>query len=102
MDKEDVGCVCVCVCVYPPGPSAHSHLGGLPRVLSGRQAPGTDRGADRASTLTQWGGGGHFFKVHLFSRTVGREGRCKQITLAYARSASATLGLPPLTARVSS
>ena len=32
----------------------------------------------------------------------GREGRCKQITLACARSASATLGLPPLMARVAS
>ena len=42
------------------------------------------------------------FKAHLFSRAVGREGRCKQITLACARSASATLGLPPLTARVPS
>ena len=30
----------------------------------------------------------------MFSRTVGREGRCKQITLACARNASATLGLP--------
>ena len=33
-----------------------------------------------------------------FSCTVGREGRCKQITLACAHSVSATLGLPPLTA----
>ena len=32
----------------------------------------------------------------------GREGCCKQITLACARSASATLGLPPLTAHVAS
>ena len=32
----------------------------------------------------------------------GREGCCKQITLACARSASATLGLPPLTACVAS
>ena len=32
----------------------------------------------------------------------GREGCCKQITLACARSASATLGLPPLMARVAS
>ena len=31
----------------------------------------------------------------MFNRTVGREGHCKQITLACARSASATLGLPP-------
>ena len=34
-----------------------------------------------------------FFYAHLFSRAVGREGRCKQITLARACSASATLGL---------
>ena len=39
-----------------------------------------------------------FFLAHLFSHTVGREGCCKQITLACARSVSATLGLPPLTA----
>ena len=39
-----------------------------------------------------------FFFTHLFSRTVGREGCCKQITLACARSVSSTLGLPPLTA----
>ena len=32
----------------------------------------------------------------MFSRAVGREGHCKQITLACARSASATLGLPTL------
>ena len=37
-----------------------------------------------------------FFQAHLFSRAVGREGRCKQITLVCARSVSATLGLPPL------
>ena len=43
-----------------------------------------------------------FFKAHLFSCAVGREGRCKQITLACACSASATLGLPLLTARVAS
>ena len=49
------------------------------------------------STLTQGGGGGHFlFKAHLFSCAVGREGRCKQITLACARSVSATLHLPLL------
>ena len=36
----------------------------------------------------------------MFSRAVGREGHCKQITLACARSISATLGLPPLTVRV--
>ena len=34
----------------------------------------------------------------MFSRAVGREGGCKQITLARARGVSATLGLPPLTA----
>ena len=34
----------------------------------------------------------------MFSRAVGREGCCKQITLACARSVSATLGMPPLTA----
>ena len=43
-----------------------------------------------------------FFKAHLFSRAVGREGCCKQITLACACSASATLGLPPFTVRVAS
>ena len=43
-----------------------------------------------------------FFKAHLFSHAVGREERCKQITLACARSASATLGLPLLTVRVAS
>ena len=37
------------------------------------------------------GGGG----AHLFNHAVGREGRCKQITLACAHSVSATLGLPP-------
>ena len=37
------------------------------------------------------------FQAHLFSCAVWREGRCKQITLACARSVSATLGLPPLT-----
>ena len=42
------------------------------------------------------------FQAHLLSRAVGREGRCKQITLACACSASATLGLPPLTVRVPS
>ena len=42
------------------------------------------------------------FQAHLFSLAVGREGRCKQITLTCARSVSATLGLPPLTARVPS
>ena len=43
-----------------------------------------------------------FFQAHLFSCTVGREGSCKQITLACAHSASATLGLPLLTAHVPS
>ena len=38
-----------------------------------------------------------FFQAPLFSRAVGREGRCKQITLACAHSISASLGLPPLT-----
>ena len=38
-----------------------------------------------------------FFKAHLFSHAVGREGCCKQITLVCARSVSATLGLPLLT-----
>ena len=38
------------------------------------------------------------FQAHLFSCTLGREGCCKQITLACARSVSATQGLPPLTA----
>ena len=40
------------------------------------------------------------FKVHLFSRAVGREEHCKQITLACVGSVcsvAATLGLPPLT-----
>ena len=40
------------------------------------------------------------FQAHLFSRAVESGGRCKQITLAFARSASATLGLPLLTARI--
>ena len=33
------------------------------------------------------------FKAHLFSRAVGREECCKQISLACARGVSATLGL---------
>ena len=41
-----------------------------------------------------------FFQAHLFSRAVGREGHCKQITLVCAHSVSATLGLPSLTACV--
>ena len=43
------------------------------------------------------------FQAHLFSRAVGREEHCKQISLACvgsARSVSATLGLPPLMACV--
>ena len=36
----------------------------------------------------------------MFSCTVGREGHCKQVILACARSVSATLGLPPLSACV--
>ena len=38
-------------------------------------------------------------KVHLFTRAVGREGHCKQISVACVgstRSVPATLGLPPL------
>ena len=58
------------------------------------------------STLTQrgrwWTIFFFFFQAYLFSCAVGREGRCKQITLACARNASATLGLPQLTARVAS
>ena len=52
------------------------------------------------STLTQGGGGGHFFKAHLFSRVVGREEHCKQISLVCvgsAHSVSASLGLLLLT-----
>ena len=41
-----------------------------------------------------------FFQAHLFNHAVGREGCCKQITLACAHSVSATLGLPPLTVHV--
>ena len=37
------------------------------------------------------------FQAHLFNRAVGREERCKQITLVCVRSVSATLGLPLLT-----
>ena len=40
-----------------------------------------------------------FFKAHLFTRAVGREEHCKQISLACVASApsvSGTLGLPPL------
>ena len=42
------------------------------------------------------------FQAHLFSRALGREGPCKQITLPFAPSVSATLGLPLLTVRVPS
>ena len=42
------------------------------------------------------------FQAHLFSYAVGREGHCKQITLACACSVSATLGLSLLTARAPS
>ena len=35
--------------------------------------------------------------AHLFSRALGREEHCKQITLVCALSVSATLGLPLLT-----
>ena len=35
-----------------------------------------------------------FFKARLFSRALGREGHCKEISLACAHSDSATLGLP--------
>ena len=52
------------------------------------------------SALTQGGGGGHFFRLNLFSPTVGREEHCKQVTLACAHSVSATLGLPLLPACV--
>ena len=50
------------------------------------------------SVLTQGGGGGHFFR--LTCSVVLGEGHCKQITLACARSVSATLGLPLLMACV--
>ena len=40
------------------------------------------------------------FQALLFSRAVGRDGRCKRITLVHAHSVSATLGLPPFTACV--
>ena len=43
-----------------------------------------------------------FFQAHLFSRAVGREGCCKQITLVCAHSVSATLGLTPLKTHVPS
>ena len=37
-----------------------------------------------------------FFYAHFFIHSVGREGCCKQITLACAHSVSAPLGLPLL------
>ena len=40
------------------------------------------------------------FQACLFSRAVGREEHCKQITLVCARTVLATLGLAPLTAWV--
>ena len=40
------------------------------------------------------------FQAHLFSCSMGREGCCKQTTLACVRSVSATLGLPPFMAHV--
>ena len=43
-----------------------------------------------------------FFLGSLVQSRCGREGRCKQITLACAHSVSATLGLPQLTVRVPS
>ena len=61
------------------------------------------------STLTQRGRWRTLFFFFFFFRLTcsvalrgGREGCCKQITLACARSASATLGLPLLTVRVAS
>ena len=53
------------------------------------------------STLTQKGVVVETFLGSLFRCAVGREGCCKQITLACARSVSARLGLPPLTVHVS-
>ena len=55
-----------------------------------------------AQTQREWWWTLLFFQAHLFSRAVGREGHCKQITLACARSASATLSLPRLTVHVAS
>ena len=49
------------------------------------------------SALRQGGGGGHFFFLgSLVQLHCGREGCCKQITLARAGSVSAPLGLPLL------
>ena len=50
------------------------------------------------SALTQRGRWRHFFFFRLTCSVAlwgGREGCCKQVTLACAHSASATLGLPP-------
>ena len=44
------------------------------------------------SVLTR-GADTFFFYAHLFSRSVGREGCCKQIALSCAHSVSAPLGL---------
>ena len=41
-----------------------------------------------------------FFQAHLFSRAVGREEHCEQITLACAHGVLSTLGLPLLKACV--
>ena len=53
-----------------------------------------------ASALTQRGRWGKLFFFFRLTCSValwgGREGYCKQITLVCARSASATLGLPPV------
>ena len=60
------------------------------------------------SALTQRGWWRTLFFFFFFRLTCsvalwgGREGCCKQVTLACPCSASATLGLPPLTARVAS
>ena len=57
----------------------------LEKTDAGRDWEQEEKGTTEDDSIAQWG---------------GREGCCKQITLACARSASATLGLPPLTARV--
>ena len=51
------------------------------------------------STLTQEGGGGHFFRLPCSVMLWGGR-NCKKITLACAHSDSATLGLPLHTACV--
>ena len=49
------------------------------------------------SALTQGSSGRHFLRLTCsVAPWGGREGCCKQIILACARSASATLGLPPV------